>query len=69
VRFTWSIRSPPDISGPGNGSGNTIVNASKTRGTGLSMQFGTGVKSGTYETLTAEKQDFATIIAYFMHIT
>jgi hypothetical protein len=32
------------------------------------MQFGTGVKSGTYETTVAEKQDFTTIIAYLMHI-
>jgi hypothetical protein len=45
------------------------VNAGKTHRTGLSKQFGTGVKSGTYETIDAEKQDFAIIIAYLMHIT
>jgi hypothetical protein len=36
-----------------------IVIQCKTRTAGLSMQFGTDVKSGTYETFSAGKEDFA----------
>jgi hypothetical protein len=52
----------------GGSKGHKIVNASKTHKAGLSMQFGTGVKTGTYETCSAENQDFATTVIHLVYI-